>query len=50
MRREETKAVRMVMKINIERKRGRGRSKKRWLDMIENDIRDIDACVMDVDN
>jgi hypothetical protein len=29
MNREETKAVRIVMKINVERGRGRGRPKQR---------------------
>jgi hypothetical protein len=38
-RREETKAVRVVMKMNGEGKRGRGRPKKRWLDTIENDMK-----------
>jgi hypothetical protein len=38
MRRKETKAVRVVIKMNIEGKRGRRRPKKRWLDMIQNDI------------
>jgi len=31
---EETKAVRVVMKINIEGKRGKGRPKKRWMDTV----------------
>jgi len=39
MWRKETKAVRVVMKINVEGERGRGRPIKRWLDTIENDIR-----------
>jgi hypothetical protein len=39
MRREEKKAVRVITKMNVEEKRGRGKSKKRWLDMIENDMR-----------
>jgi hypothetical protein len=34
MRQEETKAVRVVMKINDKRKRGRGKQKKSWLDKI----------------
>jgi len=37
MRQEETKAVRVVIKMNVEGKRGR--SKKRWLDTIKNDLR-----------
>jgi hypothetical protein len=36
MRREEIKAVRVIIKINIEGKRGSRRPKKRWLDTIEN--------------
>jgi len=32
------------MKMNIERKRRRGRPKMRWLDTIENDIRAVDMC------
>jgi hypothetical protein len=36
---EETKAVRVIMKINVEGKRGRGRPKKRLLNRIENDMR-----------
>jgi len=39
IRREEIKAVRIVMKMNVEEKRGRGRPNKRWLDTIENDMR-----------
>jgi hypothetical protein len=34
MRREATKAARLVMKMNFDGKRGRGRPKKRWLKMI----------------
>jgi hypothetical protein len=36
MRREQIKKVRVVMKINIKGKRGRGRPIKRLLDAIEN--------------
>jgi hypothetical protein len=43
MRREESNAVRVVMKMNVEGKSGRGKPKKRWLDTIENDIRAIGA-------
>jgi hypothetical protein len=35
---EETNTVRVVMKINVEGERGRGKQKKRWLDMILNMI------------
>jgi len=41
VRREETKAARVVMKINVEGKRGRGITQKRWLDTIENDMRAV---------
>jgi hypothetical protein len=34
MRKEETKAIRVVMKVNIEGKRERGRPKKRLLNTI----------------
>jgi len=33
MRREETEAIRVIMRINVEEKRGR--PKKRWLDLIK---------------
>jgi hypothetical protein len=33
------------MKMNVERKRGRGRPKKRWLEMIKNDMKAIGACI-----
>jgi hypothetical protein len=36
------------MKINVERKRWRGRQKKRWLDTIENYMRAVGICVGDV--
>lgn len=49
MKREETKAVRVVMKINVKENRGRGRSKNRWLDMIENDMRAVSVCVESVE-
>jgi len=39
MRRRETKAVIVVIKINFKGKRGR--LKKRWLVTIENDMRAI---------
>jgi hypothetical protein len=34
MRREKINAVRVVIKMDVEWKRGRGRPKKRWLDTI----------------
>ncbi|KAL4132087.1 hypothetical protein QTP88_009302 [Uroleucon formosanum] len=48
MRREETSAVRVVMKMNVEMKRGRGRPKKRWLENIENDVKAFGLCIEDV--
>jgi hypothetical protein len=50
MRREETISVRVVMKMNVEGKGRRGRPKKRWLYMIENDTRAIGVCVGDIEN
>jgi hypothetical protein len=44
MRRKETKAVRVVMKMNVKGKIGR-RPKKRWLDTIENDMRAVTVTV-----
>jgi hypothetical protein len=50
MRREDTNTVRVVINMNVEGKRGRGRTKKRWLDMIENDMNVISVYVGDVEN
>jgi hypothetical protein len=50
MRRKETKVVKVVMKMNVEEKRRRGRLKKRWLDMIENHKRAVSVCVGNVKN
>jgi hypothetical protein len=41
MRRKETKSVRVVLKINVEGKIERGRPKKWWLEMNENDMRAV---------
>jgi len=49
MRREETKAVRVVMKMNVEGKRGRD-TKKKWLDIIENDMSAVGVRIGDVGN
>jgi hypothetical protein len=38
------------MKINVGVIRGRRRPKKRWLDMIENDMRSVGICVRDTEN
>jgi len=50
MKRGEAKTVRVVLKINVKGKRGRGRPKKRWLDTIENNMRAVGVCVRDVEN
>jgi hypothetical protein len=50
MRREETKAMRVVMKMNFEWENGRGRSKNTWLDTIENDMKAVGMSVRDVEN
>jgi hypothetical protein len=48
MKRDETKAVRVVIQINVEDKRGRGKPKKILLDTIANDMMAIDVCVGDL--
>jgi hypothetical protein len=40
----------MVMKMNVEEKRERGRPKDRWLDTIENDMKTDGMCIGDVEN
>jgi len=50
MRREETKAIIVVIQINVEGKRGRGIPKKRWLDTIGNYMRAVVVCIGDVEN
>jgi len=49
-RQEKTKAVKMVMKTNIEGKRGKKKQKKRWLDTIDNDMRAVGVGVREVEN
>jgi hypothetical protein len=44
--RDETNSVGVVMKTNVEGKRGR--PKNRWLDTIENDTRTVSVNVGDV--
>lgn len=41
MRQKETKGIKVVVKINVEGKKVRGRLENRWLDTIDNDIRAI---------
>jgi hypothetical protein len=36
-----TKAIRVIMKINVEGKRGREKSINKWLDTIENDMKAV---------
>jgi hypothetical protein len=50
MRLEETKAIRVAMKINVDGKIGRGKPKKKWLDKIENDMRTVSVSVGDAEN
>jgi hypothetical protein len=50
MRREGTKSVRVVTKMNVKVKKGRGRPKRRCLDTIENDMRTVGVCVGDIEN
>lgn len=38
IRRDESEALRMVMKINVVGNSGKESSKKKWLDTIENDM------------
>jgi hypothetical protein len=40
----------MKKQYYFEGKRRRGRPKKRWLDMIENDMRAISVCIGDKEN
>jgi len=49
IRKEETKAVRGSMKMNVEGKQGRKRPKKSWLDAIEN-MRTVGICVGNVED
>jgi len=46
MRREDSKAVRTVMELRVEGRRGR--QKKKWLNMIECDMRTAGMCMNDV--
>lgn len=45
MKREKLEVIRMVMEMNVEVSRGRGRLKKRWLDAFKNDTRAVGVCV-----
>jgi len=48
MRRENSEAVRTLMEVNVEGRRGRGRPKKKWLDAIECDMKIAGVCVDDM--
>jgi len=50
MRREDSEAIKIVMELSAEGKRGRGRPKKKWLKRIEFDMRTVDVCVNDVED
>lgn len=45
VRREDSEARRRVMGMNVEKRRGRGRPKKKWLNTIECDMRTADLCI-----
>jgi hypothetical protein len=48
MRRKETNAVIVVIKLKVHGKRGK--PKKRWLDTIENNRMAVGVCVRDIKN
>jgi hypothetical protein len=50
MRREKTNALRVIIKMNVEGKKGRGRTKRRWFEIIVNDMRAVGVCVGDIEN
>jgi len=45
--REKTEEVRVIMKMNVERRRERGIPKKRLSDTVEGDMRAAGVCVED---
>jgi len=48
MRREDSEAVRTVVELSVEGRRGRRRPKKKWLNGIKCDMRMAGVCVNDV--
>jgi hypothetical protein len=50
MKREETNAVRVDMKMNVEGKREKERQKKKWFNTIVNTIRGVGVSVRDIEN
>jgi len=48
MKREDLEAVKTVMKSSVKGRKGKGRTKKKWLKAIECDMRTADVCVNDV--
>jgi len=49
MRQKETKSVSVVIKMNVDRKSGRGKLEQRWLNTIENDMRAAFVCLKNRD-
>jgi len=50
MRKEDSEAVRTVMELCVEGRRGRGRPKKKLLITIEEDMKTTGVCMEDVGN
>jgi len=48
IRRKDLEVVRTVLELNVEERRGRGKPKKKWLNVIECDMRTTAVCVNDV--
>lgn len=38
------------MQINVKREEERGKPKKKWLDMIKNDMKTVGVCIHDVED
>jgi len=50
MRKENSIVMRTVMEMNVEGRRVKGRTKKKWLDAIGCDMRAAGVCVDDTGN